>query len=423
MLSQLERQISCRHIIPQAEEGNYEIKDDSFAGIFGQNFLYWKKGEDYYPVESFTKEIKSYEFTGNALFNFELEQKADEILVINYEPDGKVDRNLGIGTGLPYQEYDLKSNDVIPDRIRIMVHEIGTGNGFRIWQRVEDFGASGSEDRHFVVDRENGKIIFGDCERGMAPEGDIILISYATTLGDQGNVKKGTLNRFVDMDDEVIRVTNKRDATGGTKEETMEECFFRAREMARHPMTAITNDDYERYVMSTPGLILDSCKVLSTNYRGKKSHASQENTLTIVVKPGAFDGNAELSEVYRRNILAHLEKYRMVGTKIDIAWPRYIDVEATLDLVVKPHFVRAREEIDQAVRGFFAGLEKTFGSEINYSDLYGIMDMLECVDKILEITIDVRDGKVKRESDGNFILPENGVIRLNKVQYIITMAG
>lgn len=420
---QIERQISCRHIVPKEDEGHCEIRDDSFAGVCGQNFLYWKKGQDYYPVECFTKRIDMEDQAGSAVFSFELKEKTDEILVINYEPGGNVDRNLGIGTGLPYQECDLKSVDVIPDRINIMVHEIGTGNGFRIWQRVEDFGASGSEDRHFMVDKENGKILFGDCERGMAPEGDIILITYATTLGDQGNVKKGTLNRFADMDEEVLRVTNKQDAAGGTKGETMEECFYRARQMARHPMTAITNEDYERYVMSTPGLILDSCKVLSSDYKAKKSDHINENRLTIVVKPGAFEGKNEVSEFYRKNILAHLEKYRMVGTKIEIAWPRYIDVEVALDIVVKPHFVRAREEIDSAVRGFFANLEKSFGSEITYSDLYGILDMLECVDEILEITIDVRDGKVKRSPDGNFILPENGVIRLNNVQYIITMAG
>ncbi len=420
---QLERQISCKNIVPQNKGDHYEISDDSFAGICGQNFLYWRKGENYYPVEYFTKRIVSKEYTSSAVFNFELREVPEEIMVINYEPNGKVDRNLGIGTGLPYQEYDLKSCDVIQDHIKIMVHEIGTGNGFRIWQRVEDFGASGSEDRHFVVDRENGKIIFGDCERGMAPEGDIILISYATTLGDQGNVKKGTLNKFADLDEEVITVINRIDAFGGTREETMEECFYRAQQMARHPMTAITNEDYEKYVMTTPGLILDSCKVLSSGYRARKTQVTGDNTLTIVVKPGADEEKTDYLDFYRRNILAHLEKYRMVGTKIDVAWPRYIDVEVALDIVVKPHFVRAREEIDQAVKAFFAGLEKQFGSEISYSDLYGVLDMLECVDEILDITIDVRDGKVKRGADGNFTLPENGVIKLGGVQYIITMAG
>jgi hypothetical protein len=52
------------------------------------------------------------------------------------------------------------------------------------WTEVEDFLASGPDDRHFVLDRETGGVAFGDGEHGRRPEtGSEIEATYHRGVG------------------------------------------------------------------------------------------------------------------------------------------------------------------------------------------------------------------------------------------------
>lgn len=405
----------------EQEDGKCVVKADSYLGIEGQNDLYVEENQIYYRVPAYEKMIDFDK--GEAKFRFDIpEQKGNKILIVSYSEDFKMKKCIGNGNGFPYQEFELYSTDVITEQLEILVHEVGTGTGYSRWKRVDDFGGSKPEDRHFKVDAEEGKIIFGDCEHGMAPEGEIILLSYAETLGEAGNVKKGKINRFLPADSEKIAVWNEEDASNGENEESLEECFFRARKILKHPDTAVTYEDYEQYVKTTPGLMIESCKVIPADEMHAIKGKWEENTLCIVVKPAGGTDKRELSESYRKNILAHLEKYRMLGTKIELIAPRYVPLELCLDIVTKPHFFDARKRIQQVVNDYFEKLSNQFGAAIIYSELYGIIDMLDCVAGINEITMDIRDGKITGTQDGSILLPPNGVIELKNVQYLLTLS-
>lgn len=410
------------------EESVYKRKNEkccvrsfSYLSMEGKNDLYMKKNQIYYRIPVYEKLI-DYE-NGAAEFVFDMPvQGEDKILIVSYSEHPKVKKCLGIGNGFPYQEFDLGSTDVMAEQTKILVHEIGTGDGYCRWQQVDDFGNSKPEDKHFKIDAREGKIIFGDCEHGMAPEGEVILISFAETLGEAGNVKKGKINRFLNIESENIEIWNEKDASNGKNEETLEECFFRARKKIKRPDTAVTYEDYEKYVKATPGLMIESCKVISAGEMDAMQGKREENTLAIVVKAVGETQKRQLSENYKRNILAHLEQYRMLGTQIDIIAPRYISLELCLDIVTKPHFLDAKERIQQVVNHYFDKLSEKFGSTIIYSELYGIIDMLDCVAGINEITLDIRDGKTSVTQDGNIILPPNGVIELKNVQYLLALS-
>ncbi len=417
----------CEEVQAVREGDVLVVKSDNILCIEGENHLYSKRDDIYYPIDKVEKKID--EIKGQVVFSFSGEESGEswedetELLIVSYSPYVKLQKCLGIGNGFPYQEYDLESEDFDVEGIQILVHEIGSGNGYVRWDRVDDFGGSKSTDRHFAVDVAEGKILFGDCEHGMAPEGDILLIAYSKTLGEQGNVKSGTICSLTHAQGENIVICNEEDAENGLDEETVEECFYRGRKMLKHPLTAITNADYERYVMETPGIMIDSCKVLPSIQNRTRGNLREENKLTIVVKPVSTKEKCNLSETYKKNILDYLEQYRSIGTDIQLIEPRYIPVEVCVDLVVKPHFVRAREQIADIIEGYFSGLKREFGAEIIYSELYGILDMLECVEEINDITLDIRDGKVKHSQDGNYKIPANGVIELKNIQYIISLAG
>ena len=399
-------------------DGRNFVRGKSYLAIEGKNDLYYKNKNIYFPIAVHEKYVNSEK--GEAVFWFEKlpENVEKEILVVSYGNHPMSKRCVGIGNGFPYQEFELQSQDVMEEEVEILVHEIGSGVGYSRWKRVEDFGASKPEDKHYMIDSQEGKLIFGDCERGMAPEGEIILISFAETLGEGGNVKKDKINQFMYISIENMDMNNPKDAYGGKNEETIEECFLRTRKGLKHPKTAVTYKDYERYVMETPGLMIESCKAVSAEQMYMVQGKYEENTLFIVVKP---KGKRELSQNYKRNILAYLENYRMLGTKIEIIAPRYILMELCLDIVTKPHFLNAQDRIEEVILTYFQKISENFGAEIVYSELYGMIDQLDCVSGVNGITMDVRDSKITRTQDRNILLPPNGVIVLKDIQYLISM--
>lgn len=408
-----------REEIPVCEsDGKNLAKARSYMAIEGINDLYYKKNNMFFPILVHERYIDVQR--GEVVFWFEKipEDAEREVLLVSYANYPANKRSVGIGNGFPYQEFELPSRDIMQEDVEILVHEIGSNGGYSHWKRVEDFGASKPEDKHYIVDPKEGKLIFGDCERGMAPEGEIILSSFSETLGESGNVQKGTIDRFMYDDTDGLRVFNPWDACGGRDGESIDECFFRTRKYLKRPETAVTYKDYERYVMETPGLMIESCKAILAesmySVQGK-----YDNTIFIVVKP---KGTQKLSESYKKNILSYLENYRMIGTKIEIIAPRYISMEISLDVVTKPHFLDTQERIGRVVLEYFQQISECFGAVIVYSELYGIIDMLDCVYGVNEITMEIEDSKVTRTHEGNIVLPPNGIIVLKNVQYLLTMA-
>lgn len=270
------------------------------------------------------------------------------------------------------------------------------------------------------MDAEEGRICFGDCEHGMAPEGEIRLISFAVTQGEEGNVKKGTIHMLSGAHTDGIVVGNEQDAWGGREEERLEDCFLRARKQLKMPETAVTYADYERRVKETPGLMVAGCRAIPADEMKKlQQERQEENTLSIVVKA---EGKRGLTESYRKNILAHLEKYRLLGTRIQIIAPYPVRMEVFLDIAVKPHYRLAGEQIRQTVEEYFGKLAMEFGPMVVYSELYGRIDMLECVAAVREMTLDIRDGKAVRMQDGNILLPPHGVVELGQVHQSLGLA-
>lgn len=415
--------IKCEEV-KLKKEGDLKCRavSGSFLGTEGENRLYIKRGELYYPVLYHEKYILR--DRGESEFVFKTaKNEGDAVLIVSYSKDSKVKKCIGIGNGFPNQEYELWTDDIAAEDIQILVHEIGGAGALRRWERVIDFGASLPQDYHYVVDSEKGKIIFGDCEQGMAPEGEIILISASETLGDRGNVKAGKINHSVlSLRKGNIKINHPKDAVGGRNEESLDSAFIRAKALLKHPDTAVTYEDYENYVKSTPGLMIESCKAVPAGRL--KPVGVGKNRMTIIVKPAYKQYHNAISRNYRKNILAHLDKYRMVGTCVEIIPPKYVPMELCLDLSIKRHYVNAEALVKETVREYLKKLSEKYGAYIIYSELYGILDMQKCVKSVNGISIDIREPKALRTKDGNILLPPDAVIDIcpENVKYLISMS-
>jgi hypothetical protein len=397
--------------------GNYYAATE--LSIIGTSQLYARFGDDYYLVPSVTK-IIDYE-NNCAVFQIDKGQGyegADGFRLVNATSVFANSNIAGYGTGLPFQELDLNDQNVEYDSFEIMTEDTEVAHCYHSWVKVRDFSNSTPEDRHYIFDSAAGVIKFGDCIKGMAPEGTILIVGYVRTLGDGGNVKQNTINRIGPEEIPEIKVTNRTNAHGGEDEETLEDCFKRVRRMLKKPRSAVTYEDYENYVLKTPGLMIESCKVIPANLIRRQGNTATDMNISIVVKPFYPEQAETISQAYIRNIMNHLDNFRLLGTNIQLIAPEYIGVTVYADVTVKPHYMDAQDLVEQAVKDFFLRYKDQFGVEIFYSELYGVIDRLECVSYVSSLSMEAKGNGIARTKEGNIVLPANGVVLLSDTQFM-----
>lgn len=398
------------------EEARRELFQETELSVFGRSEVYLRKNEVFYPVEAYIKEICESE--GKARFEIQdnrLEQ-ADGILVINRDLKLLYKRIAGEGNGFPYQEIRLDDLQVSGERFSILVQDVNHTDGYCFWEQVEDFSQSSPEDKHFVLDSQKGVICFGDCIHGMAPEGKIVLAGYVRTMGTDGNVKKGKINRFAVEALEQIEVRNICDGYGGLDEETLDESFLRARQYLKSVECAVTRRDYEKFVRQTPGLLIESCQVLQGEAVKRFAKNADDAAVYVVVKPYGWEPGRKAMPGYYRNIRGYVEKYRMLGNRIFVDFPEYAEIDVYTEVIVKPQYLHVEKLLQEAVRDFFAQYRDAFGVAITFQALYGFLDRQEFVEGIRSLNMDARNGNVRRNAEGDILLPPHGLAMLREIK-------
>ncbi|RKI44385.1 hypothetical protein D7V86_01570 [bacterium D16-51] len=402
------------------EEIQSSIKISTELCVLGRSEIYIGKDGIFYPVEDFTKDICEDE--GAVRFDIEDDRldSADCVMVLNRDLSYLHKRRAGVGNGFPGQEINLEDLQVLYDGLEILIQDVEKKDGFCLWEKVEDFARSSPEDRHYIFDSDRGMIRFGDCIHGMAPEGEILLAGYVRTMGSDGNVKAGKINRFRMQGLEGLNLSNICDGTGGCDEETLEDSFFRAGQSLKRAECAVTGRDYEEYVMKTPGLMIESCKILHLDHVRQFIQNVDEMTAYLVVKPYGWKKGSRIEDIYVQNIKNYLERYRMAGSQVFIFFPEYVELEVYTEVVVKPQYLHVGERVKQAVYSFFGSYQETFGSVIAYSKLYGYLDRQEFILGIRSLSMDCRGNSVKRSADGDIVLSPYGIAVLKEVKAVLT---
>ncbi len=338
--------------------------------------------------------------------------KAEKVAV--YENDFYKNKILAIGNGLPNQSYNLPQNGIMSDNFEILVSSIRYKGFLRKWIKVDNFDSSKVDDCHYIVDEENNCIHFGNGIRGRMPEGEIIIVSCAFSMGKSGNIKAGQNIEFPYISDN-LKGYSIYDAIGGANPETLEEGLIRVRDLLSNDERAVSENDYEEIIKKTPGLRIWDCKVLENSAFNDDKY---ENEVRIVVRPYSENRYAVLSKAYEKNILNHIMGKRLIGSSIRLYSPVYIEVEVYVQLRIKPQYIQAEKKIDIAVRDFFDKLNG-FGSVINYGSLFACIDGLDEVMEIYTLYVDARGDQISRNSNGDVKLPPLGVLLLKKVDCII----
>lgn len=360
------------------------------------------------------------------------EETQSEVMVVM--EDAEFNRVKRFETnGFPRQMYSIGDTNVLYDEFDIMIRE-SYDNKYYVWEKVEDFHCSLPEDRHYVFDEEHGIVIFGDCEHGMAPQGTVSFIRYATSEGVKGNIKKNRIDR--QEYGGQWTATNCYDISNGSEKETIEEAFERFIREQKKVERAVTLSDYEEIVKKTPGLRIRKVKAISAMEQGYSAMDDKDsgarvkgsgrkkvsNEISVVVQPYSYMDKAKLSRAYYKNICRQIDEKRMIGTKVNIISPEYYGATVFIEVNIHPHYSEVTDIFDKVIQDYFERDVSEFGSPIIYSDLFGRIDALTCVSSVRSLSVSVQGKNVIQTKNEDIIIPKNGLLYLKSVDYVINFA-
>lgn len=171
---------------------------------------------------------------------------------------------LGKASGDPGDRFTVSQRPILRSREPHVI-EARLGEDVTTWVEVEDFSLSGESDRHFIIHYPSGEIRFGpgirardgtERQHGAIPRtgADLVLLTYDTGGGTRGNVGERTITQMKTSIRYISGVTNYAPSTGGLDEETIDEAKLRGVAELKHPVTAVTREDFELLAAQTPGV-------------------------------------------------------------------------------------------------------------------------------------------------------------------------
>jgi len=232
------------------------------------------------------------------------------------------DEILGSGNGEPdltltFSNKPLLEGEVIevkeievPSRDELKSMESREGKGaFRIieesgeikevwfrWDEVENFALSDSLSRHYILDRVNGNIIFGDGARGMIPPkgmNNIIARQYRSGGGTKGDVASYTVTALKKTIPNIEKVINHVPSSGGMDYESPENAINRGAHTIKNMNRAVTKEDFESLAKE------------ASQYVVRARCLIKNGTITIIIVP-KYEDDTPLPDA---SLLASVKMY------------------------------------------------------------------------------------------------------------------
>lgn len=384
---------------------------------YGETMLYLKKGDGWEPAEILKKEQEG---TGEVRISFSEPDWAEGTLICRltaWEREFTDRRVVGMGDAFANQEFDLNLSDILYDDFEIMVRD-GEEGRFTVWHKAEDFDSCKPWEPAYLLDPEEGRLLFGNCENGRAPKGEIRLIRLRTCAGKSGNIKAGKIRECEQASGLLVK--QYKETRDGWDNETIDQCVSRFRRRLKEVSRGVTYADYEELVKKAPGLLILDSRVIGPSEWLREGRAVPENQVSIVVQTVSYDRKAvRLNERYRQNLSRMLEKKKMLGTGIQILDPEYIGISVYAEIVALPQFQDTEKQLKDAVKAYLDEKAWEIGRPVLCSTLYGILDTLPCVEQVRTLSLNARGKGCRCLANGDVDLPPNGLAYLEELDFAV----
>jgi len=309
----------------------------------------------------------------------------------------------------------------------------GTEWRSRDWQQVDDFDASGPDDPHFVFDPIASIVRFGDGINGDIPpaapeingdiEPNILILALRTCAGEKGNVVIGTIDRFADSqlpgDLLALKLSQPISAGGGQAAETIADAQTRAREDLRTQYQAVTSADFEFLAINTPGLRVARARAIACY--SAASDSAQPASVTVVVLPFSTSAKPVPSRNFLLNVCRHLDKHRLVTTRIEVVAPNYVQVSVHATVTLQTGFAieATRQEVISALNRFLRPVPEAgdtenhgwpFGRTVFKSEIFEVIEKVPGVDCVESVTLTAAGTGAARDANGNITVTPTTVV-------------
>ena len=286
----------------------------------------------------------------------------------------------------------------LPDRTIVETDAAGEVTAFWVrWERQSDLLDSGAGDRHFVLDSIAGTVSFGDGTRGMIPPRgtENVRASYVTGGGAAGNVPAGAVSGFQQSIAFVDEVTNPVAGAAGSDAEPTGAVTDRAARELRDRNRAVAPQDYERLAVGASRQIARARCLPAMDPEGDY----RPGWVTVLVVPESAAPrpapSATLRETVQRSLAERAPATPVGLDRLIVRGPSFVSASVDVDLAATGGSISALEERARTVvRSFLHPLWGgpdgdgwQFGSLPCRSDLYELLEGVEAVDHVEDLTL------------------------------------
>lgn len=172
-------------------------------------------------------------------------------LVFPLRADGVLDADVWVNEKNDLTKADMeKMLEETPEIVRAERNALGEISEFYVkWEERDQFYGSTKEDRHYVLDRMNNRIFFGDGIHVRVPKntaGIAFTVQVRRCRGRKGNVPAGSITESGSNWLYVQSIQNPEPAFGGSDMESMERVLQRGAGLLSSRGRFVTAQDYER---------------------------------------------------------------------------------------------------------------------------------------------------------------------------------
>jgi hypothetical protein len=241
---------------------------------------------------------------------------------------------IGAGSGAPNQLLQLSGPELCAGSVSLFTLENGRPKN---WSAVESFVASGAADADCLLDAGAAEVLFGNGENGRVPPAGAPIIAIAlATNGAAGNVPAEAIaaldagphnTAMLDLGagDNLGRIYNRDAAAGGAEQEPLPHAEGRAAALVQQPERAVTLDDCETLALHTPGTVIARAMAVA-NCHPELQCYSALGFITVVIVPHLPLERPVPSSGLLRAVSAYLNRRCVVGSRIEVAGPYYLEV-------------------------------------------------------------------------------------------------
>lgn len=260
------------------------------------------------------------------------------------------------------------------------------------WQSVPDFSGSGPLDRHYMIDRLQGELIFGNGRHGRVPYSsreDNICVDYCWGGGSYTNLGSGRVDQLERSIGYISSVANPEEMSGGCDAETLEEAMQRNSAKIRHQGRAVSVRDYEEIALCAAREVQMVRCFAGYDDTGRRLPGA----VTLVVLPRQIQKGIIQFSAIREKILQDIRGRvsPVLGDchKIFVIPPELVEIRLVMELSVERYdqVLRVKEEILRRLSDFFilAGDRgKKSGERIGrFPDMAQIQNAIRDIDGIL----------------------------------------